>query len=283
MLSVTKLSEELRAVPVFADLAQDDLAWLADQMAQVDLAPGDTYIHEGDPADHMYVLLEGDLRLRIESKSETSSRIFSAPMITGMLPYSRMTHFPATIRAVTAARVAAFPAEGFPEMLARIPVLGPRLVALLSDRIRDFTRLQDQQDKMAALGKISAGLAHELNNPAAAAQRAVASLRDALRTFREAAARLDAHTLTAEQRAAVPEIEKELGKRKELPRPWIHSSAAIAKRRSPHALSATAFRMPGTSRPPWWMRTARAPGSSASPSNSRRRPGRTWWRALPRR
>ncbi|MGO4881511.1 MAG: sensor histidine kinase [Bryobacteraceae bacterium] len=215
MLSVTKLSEELRAVPVFADLAQDDLAWLADQMAQVDLAPGDTYIHEGDPADHMYVLLEGDLRLRIESKSETSSRIFSAPMITGMLPYSRMTHFPATIRAVTAARVAAFPAEGFPEMLARIPVLGPRLVALLSDRIRDFTRLQDQQDKMAALGKISAGLAHELNNPAAAAQRAVASLRDALRTFREAAARLDAHTLTAEQRAAVPEIEKELGKRKE--------------------------------------------------------------------
>src|ERR1035441_6603008 len=66
---------------------------------------------------------------------------------------------------------------------------------------------------MAALGKLAAGLAHELNTPAAAAGRAVPSLREAFQTFRESAARLDAHPLSAEQRAAVPALERELAQR----------------------------------------------------------------------
>jgi signal transduction histidine kinase len=205
------LAEELRAVPVFADLPDEDLAWLASQMTSIDLAPGEIFIREGSPADRMLVLFDGEMRLRMESgNSDATTRIFRGPLVGGMLPYSRMTHVPATFRAVTQAHGATLPVERFPEMLARMPVLGPRLVALLSDRIRDFTRLQDHQEKMAALGKISAGLAHELNNPAAAASRAVSSLREAFRTFREAAARLGGHPLTPEQRAAVPQWEREL-------------------------------------------------------------------------
>jgi signal transduction histidine kinase len=210
----SSLAEELRVVPVFADLPAEDLDWLAAQMTPIDLAPGEIFIREGDPADRMLVLFEGEMRLRVESGNyDAVTRIFRGPIVGGMLPYSRMTHVPATFRAVTQARGATFPAERFPELLARLPVLGPRLVALLSDRIRDFTRLQDQQEKMAALGKISAGVAHELNNPAAAARRAISSLRDAFQTFREAAARLDAHPLSADQRAAVPALERELAER----------------------------------------------------------------------
>ncbi|HUE21798.1 MAG TPA: ATP-binding protein [Bryobacteraceae bacterium] len=214
------LAEELRAVPVFADLPAGDLDWLASQMTPVDLAPGEIFIREGSPADRMVVLLDGEMRLRIESgNGETTTRILRGPLVGGLLPYSRMTHVPATFRAVTQAHGATLPAELFPEMLARIPVLGPRLVALLSDRIRDFTRLQDHQEKMAALGKISAGLAHELNNPAAAARRAVSSLREAFQTFRDAAARLDAHPLSSVQRAAVPALERELAQRAVTPAP----------------------------------------------------------------
>lgn len=212
--STGALAEELRGVPVFAGLADDDLEWLAQHMIRADAAPGDVVVHGGSVADRMFIILDGEVRLRVESgTSDKVTRVFHGPSVTGMLPFSRMTHFPATIRAVTPVRAAIMMADQFPEMLARLPVLGPRLVGVLSDRIRDFTKLQDQQEKMAALGKISAGLAHELNNPAAATGRAVASLRAAFKTFREAAARLDAHDLSAAQRAAIPALERELAER----------------------------------------------------------------------
>jgi len=208
------LTDDLREVPAFADLPADDLEWLASQMTTLEFASGEVVIHEGDPADHMTVLLEGELQFRAKAgNSGDVMRVIRGPAVTGLLPYSRMTHFQGTARAVTSLRVAQLPADRFPEMLTRMPVLGSRLVALLSDRIRDFTKLQDQREKMAALGKISAGLAHELNNPAAAASRAVSSLRDAFQTFREAAAHLDRHSLTPEQRAAIPELERELAER----------------------------------------------------------------------
>ena len=207
------LAEELRVVPVFADLPADGLEWIAAQMTRAEFEPGDTLVREGSPADVMVVMLDGETRLRIESNGTSSTRLFSGPTVTGMLPYSRMTKFPVTIRAVAHTTIATFPAERFPEMLNRLPVLGPRLVAMLTDRVREFTKLQDQQDKMAALGKISAGIAHELNNPAAAVRRAAGSLRDALQTYRDAAAHLDQHPLTPAQRAAIPALEHELAER----------------------------------------------------------------------
>jgi signal transduction histidine kinase len=213
------LSEELRGVPAFADLPEEGLEWLAAQMTRMDFAPGDIIMPEGSPADRMIILLDGETRIRVESNGggDVSTRNFHGPAVTGMLPYSRMKNIPGTIRAVQPTRIATFPASLFPEMLARLPVLGPRLVAVLTDRVREFTKLQDQQEKMAALGKISAGLAHELNNPAAAVRRAAVSLREAFASFRASAARLGAYALTPEQRKAIPDLERELEERANAP------------------------------------------------------------------
>ena len=205
------LVEELRHISTFADLSDQDLEWLASQMTLIELAPGEIFLREGSPADRLFVILDGELRGERQSDGK-EQRIYvaRAGQVTGMLPFSRLTQFPSTVRAVGHARIAALPADRFPDMLRRIPLLAPRLVGLLSDRIREATRNEQQQEKMAALGKLSAGLAHELNNPAAAARRAAESLREAIATLRKANSRLDRRALSVEQRLSLSELEAEI-------------------------------------------------------------------------
>jgi signal transduction histidine kinase len=209
MSPTVSLAAELRLIAQFADLPEDALEWLAAHMQVVELEPGELFFHAGAPADRMLVILEGELRGQHESGAD-DGRVFvsSAGQITGMLPYSRLTVFPLASRAVPRTRVATLAKELFPEMLQRIPPLGPRLVALMSDRIRTVTRDEQQREKLASLGKISAGLAHELNNPAAAAARAAESLRESVSAGRNAYLRLDRLALTGEQRAALAGLEQ---------------------------------------------------------------------------
>ena len=205
------LAGELRYISVFADLSDQELGWLASQMTLIEISPGEIFLREGSPADRMFVILEGELRGERQSDgSEQRVYVSRAGQVTGMLPFSRLTQFPATVRAVGHARVASLPANRFPEMLLRIPLLAPRLVGLLSDRVRETTRNEQQQEKMAALGKLSAGLAHELNNPAAAARRAAENLREAINTLRDANSRLDRRTLSVEQRLSLSGLEAEI-------------------------------------------------------------------------
>ena len=77
----------------------------------------------------------------------------------------------------------------------------------MSDRIREVTRLEQQRDRLAALGKLSAGLAHELNNPASAAKRATSLLRDALKRIKDAVQQLGRHELTAAQKSEIEKLE----------------------------------------------------------------------------
>ena len=87
----------------------------------------------------------------------------------------------------------------FPEMLEAIPAMAQRVVSTLLDRVREVTRIEQQAEKLSALGKLAGNLAHELNNPASAAQRAAASLAVELRANRENRFRLVNLCLTEEQ------------------------------------------------------------------------------------
>src|SRR2546425_8593574 len=110
-------------------------------------------------------------------------------------------------RAVTDGRVLRFPASLFPELVQKMPELTTRLVAVMSDRIREATRFEQQRDRLASLGKLSAGLAQELNTPASAAKRATSQLRDILKKIRDASLELGRRDLTSVQKSEIEKLE----------------------------------------------------------------------------
>src|SRR6266852_3184952 len=201
---------ELLRVPVFEGLPDDQLTWFLGNAQEIVLKPGDTYLHQGDPADAMFVVLEGQLQSRGELGGEVFSFVAKPGEVTGVLPFSRMKQFPLTGRAITQGRVLRFPASLFSELVQKMPELASRLVGLMSDRIRETTRREQQRDRLAALGKLSAGLAHELNNPASAAKRATSQLRKTIEQIKDASHELGAQELTASQKTEIEKLETSL-------------------------------------------------------------------------
>jgi len=204
--------EALRRVHVFADLPDDQLQWFADHAEDRHFAAGDVVFRKNDKAEAMVVYLEGELHAYWDETDHDQVYISRAgersTEVSGMLPFSRMTSYQVTGYAVTDMRLLWFPVTLFPEMMQRMPVLVQRLVGIMSDRVRETTTLDQQQDKLMALGKLSAGLAHELNNPAAGATRAANDMIETLKELRSADMRLCSHDLTASQQESIDAFER---------------------------------------------------------------------------
>ena len=198
---------ELLRVPVFAGLPDDQIAWFLSQSQEMNLKAGGVYSRQGDPADTMFVILEGHLQGRADRAGDLFVFDIEPGDVTGVLPFSRMKQFKVSLRAETDTRALRFPASLFPELVQKMPVLTQRLVALMSDRIRETTRLEQQRDRLASLGKLSAGLAHELNNPASAAKRAASQLRHILKKIRDASLELGKRDLSPAQKAEIEKLE----------------------------------------------------------------------------
>jgi signal transduction histidine kinase len=198
---------ELRGVQEFADLPDDQLDWFLSQAQEMNLKAGDVYARQGDPADAMFVILDGHLQGRGELGGETFVFDLEPGDVTGVLPFSRMKQFTVSGRALADSRAVRFPASMFPELVQKMPVLTQRLVGLMSDRIRETTRLEQQRDRLASLGKLSAGLAHELNNPASAAKRAASQMSTILKKIRDASLELGKRDLSPTQKAEIEKME----------------------------------------------------------------------------
>ena len=203
--------EALRRVQVFSDLPGDQLKWFADNAEDRRYAAGDVLFRKGDKPQAMWIYLEGEVHAYWDENDHDMVYISRAgermTEVSGMLPFSRMTELQVTGRAVTDVRLLWFPSSLFPELMQRMPVAVERLVGIMSDRVREVTTLDQQQDKLMALGKLSAGLAHELNNPAAGATRAANDLIETLKELRSADIRLCAHDLTATQQTSIEAFE----------------------------------------------------------------------------
>src|ERR1700734_2932306 len=197
----------LLKVPAFVDLPEDQITWFISHTNEMNLKAGETAFRQDDPADAMYVILEGQLQARGEIGGETVVIPIQPGSVTGVLPFSRMKQFTVGVKALTDAKALRFASVQFPELVQKMPELAQRLVGLMSDRIRETTRREQQRDRLASLGKLSAGLAHELNNPASAAKRAASQLRDILKKIRDASHELGKRELTPAQQAEIEKLE----------------------------------------------------------------------------
>jgi signal transduction histidine kinase len=198
---------ELLNVPIFAGLPEDQIAWFISQSQEMNLKAGENYSRQGDPADAMFVILKGHVQGRGELGGETIIFDLTPGDVTGLLPFSRMKQFTVSIRTETDSRALRFPSSLFPELVQKMPELTQRLVGLMSDRIRETTRMEQQRDRLASLGKLSAGLAHELNNPASAAKRAASQLRDSLKRIKNASHELGRRPLSPAQKSEIEKLE----------------------------------------------------------------------------
>ena len=174
---------ELRNFPALAELSDTQLNWLLEHGESRSFQPGEYIAQQGDPALHMFLVIKGSFQARAENV-EGPVYIFSKDSIGGFLPFSRMKTFPASPRATVFTRLFALHKDHFPALYQEIPELIPRLVQILADRVREFARATGQTEKLAAIGKLSAGLAHELNNPAAAARQASGSAKQLFDCYR---------------------------------------------------------------------------------------------------
>jgi signal transduction histidine kinase len=144
------------------------------------LAAGDYLFNEKGVVDSFYVVLEGEIRIsRLDGAEETHIVTHRAGEFTGGLAVLTGRTSVHRARSITVSRVLEIDSEAFRRVAVDIPDVADVLISRLAQRMRYTQRAYRQHEKLAALGKLSAGLAHELNNPAAAARRAAEELRDA--------------------------------------------------------------------------------------------------------
>lgn len=181
-------AEELLKLDVFEGESAEAAEWIAGHMAVERYEAGGIVFRDGDPALHFVVVLEGEIHLR--RAGFDTILVIPAGWATGVLPFSRIKTWIGPGWAARPVRIARMDASLLRELVYRAPILGQRLVSEMTDRARTFTRMEEGTNRLLALGKLAAGLAHELNNPASAAVRSSARLRDVLLQRRRCAVAL---------------------------------------------------------------------------------------------
>lgn len=177
-----EIIEALRRVGTLGGLEDSELEWLAAHCEEVCFPAGTSIFREGDPATKMSILLRGEVHVR-RQQGGLALFVGRAGQITGLLPFSRMKTHGGQGFASSDVWGLQIDRDQFPAMLQAIPSMGQRCVSVLLDRVREMTRLEQQAEKLNALGKLAGNLAHELNNPASAAQRAASGLIEELQVY----------------------------------------------------------------------------------------------------
>jgi len=205
-----EIAEAINHIGPLQGMPLEDRLWLARHGEEFVAQPGDILFEEGAPAERMILILKGEIHVRRRQGGPMELFIGRAGQMTGLLPFSRMKSYGGQGFAISPVWALLIHKSLFPEMLAAVPSMTQRIVSTLLDRVREVTRIEQQAEKLTALGKLAGNLAHELNNPASAAQRSAAGLAVELRANRQNRFKLVNLCLSEEQIHGIEEWEKKM-------------------------------------------------------------------------
>jgi signal transduction histidine kinase len=205
---MTDLVERLAAHRTLKKVPRPQLEWLAARGRLRRVAKGEVTVRSGEAIPDLWILLTGEIVIRIgQGAAARKVKEWYEGDVTGFLPYSRMATSPGTVSAAEDTEAFLLHTSEFPAMIRDCHELTASLVHEMVDRARYFTSSALQDEKILSLGRVAAGLAHELNNPASAVVRSAEALTrrlpESLAAFRTlGAARLPDEQLAAIDRAA---------------------------------------------------------------------------------
>jgi signal transduction histidine kinase len=177
--------EELRQVPLFEGLTEEQLREVLKEGSVEFIPAGEVGGREGEPVDHLYVILEGEFRWSKKvDGGEVVMNTYGSGEFFAEVPLLLGKPFLATWRALADSRVFALPNETFRRILTTHPSFSNAVLEMLAQRIQVLYSVAQQRERLSSLGTLAAGLAHELNNPASASRRAAGRLRDSLENRR---------------------------------------------------------------------------------------------------
>jgi signal transduction histidine kinase len=218
-MSTDMTKEQLRELFLFADLNDEQLAWVAENADEVEVAADTEVFAEGDEARCFWVLLSGTIAIsqtiggeRVETARTDQVGVYLGA-VTFYLEESLENGYGSTARAITDVRLLALPTG---KLALAFRKWFPMAVHLLQGMVLGTRRGQaitGQRERLLALGKLTAGLTHELNNPAAAAARAAAALRDRVAGMRHKLAMLAEGKLDKDALLALTGLQEEFADR----------------------------------------------------------------------
>lgn len=215
---MTRSTEELRALqafvrqlPLFADLTPSDVAQLCRSSRRLVAAPGEVVIEEGTQGDALYVILSGALEItRRDGDGEIVLATRKAGEVLGEMSLLERAPRSASARATQESELLEIGPESFRAVLESNPTTASTILRTITGRLRSTEASLMQREKLASLGTLAAGLAHELNNPAAAIQRSSEYLSEAFENWRGRSADLHMLDMSLEQRERLHSIERSI-------------------------------------------------------------------------
>lgn len=162
--------DALHQVPLFAELSDEQLQWLAEQGTEVWLQPGEFHRREGDLAEHVFVMLTGEVRVTEQvGNRELVLATYGPKTLFGELPILMGTpYYWASGRALSACHVLELSKETFWQMLSIMPPVATAILRTTAERVQQLQSMSQQREKLIELGALAADLAHELNHPTTA-------------------------------------------------------------------------------------------------------------------